>query len=81
MRGILLDTLCRETITQSGIFAWPAVERMIGKHLRREENFGYHLWGMVLLFTWMKHWNIQAPSATQYAEQSEDIAYQMAVSL
>jgi len=23
---------------------------------------GYHLWGLMILFLWMKHWNIQSAS-------------------
>ena len=25
-------------------------------------NYGYHLWGLLILFLWMKRWNVQAPA-------------------
>ena len=30
-------------------------------HLERRVNIGYHLWGLMILFLWMKKWNIRAP--------------------
>jgi len=80
LRGFLQDTLSRDAILDTGIFAWPAVEQLIGKHLRREANSGYHLWGLVTLLTWMERWNIQAPSTALQTEQAEPIPYEMAAS-
>ncbi len=80
LRGFLQDTLSRDAILDTGIFAWPAVEQFIGKHLRRETNSGYHLWGLVTLLTWMERWNIQAPSAALPTEQAEAFPYEMAAS-
>ena len=28
--------------------------------MERRANLGYHLWGLMILFLWMKHWNIQS---------------------
>jgi asparagine synthase (glutamine-hydrolysing) len=36
--------------------------------MERRANLGYHLWGLLILFLWIRHWNIQttsAPSATE----------------
>jgi asparagine synthase (glutamine-hydrolysing) len=84
LRGFLQDTLSRDAILDAGVFAWPAVEQIVGKHLRREANYGYHLWGLVTLLTWMKRWDVLAPGATQQAEpveQAEAFPYEMASSL
>jgi asparagine synthase (glutamine-hydrolysing) len=81
LRGFLQDTLSRDAILDTGIFAWPAVEQLIGKHLRREANCGYHLWGLVTLLTWMKRWDVLAPGSIQQSEQSEVFPYEMASSL
>jgi asparagine synthase (glutamine-hydrolysing) len=79
--GFLLDTLSEDAVNETGVFAWPAVEQIIGKHLRREANYGYHLWGLVTLLTWMKRWNVLAPDADQQSEQCEVFPYEMASSL
>jgi asparagine synthase (glutamine-hydrolysing) len=62
LRPLLLDTLNQHTVNDSGILSWPAVDEVIRAHLDRRANLGYHLWGLVVLFLWMKHWGITAPS-------------------
>jgi len=32
---------------------------MVRKHLERRANLGYQLWGLLILFLWMKQWHIQ----------------------
>jgi asparagine synthase (glutamine-hydrolysing) len=27
--------------------------------MERKANYGYHLWGMLMLFLWIKQWKIQ----------------------
>ena len=60
LRQLLLDTLTRDAVVQSDLFHWPHVERMIRDHLERRANLGYHLWGLLTLFLWMKRWDIQS---------------------
>src|ERR1044071_3687591 len=48
-----------------GILSWPAVDAVIRTHLDHRANLGYHLWGLVVLFLWMKHWGITAPSRSE----------------
>jgi asparagine synthase (glutamine-hydrolysing) len=62
LRPLLLDTLNEQTVRESGILSWPAVDAVIRAHLERRANLGYHLWGLVVLFLWMKQWGITAPS-------------------
>jgi len=35
------------------------VRRLLDDHLERRANVGYHLWGLLTLFLWMKRWNIE----------------------
>ena len=60
LRALLLDTLTDCAIEECGLFRTGAVQRLIKEHLERRVNVGYHLWGMLTLFLWMKHWNIQS---------------------
>ena len=40
--------------------ATAAIEsRRSNRHLERRANLGYHLWGLLVLFLWMKRWRIQ----------------------
>jgi len=60
LRALLLDTLTDCAIEECGLFRTGAVQRLIKEHMDRRVNVGYHLWGMLTLFLWMKHWNIQS---------------------
>jgi len=64
LRPLLMDTLNRETVEATGFFRWSAVEDVLRRHMERRANLGYHLWGLLTLFLWMKRWKVQAP-ATQ----------------
>jgi asparagine synthase (glutamine-hydrolysing) len=54
----LLDTLNERTVRETGLFSWPAIDEAIRSHLERRANLGYHLWGLLILFLWMRHWKI-----------------------
>ncbi len=77
LRPLLLDTLSRQSVEQSGLFHWSEVDRIIRKHLDRHANLGYHLWGLLTLFLWMKRWNIQT---ARVPEQTELISVASATS-
>jgi asparagine synthase (glutamine-hydrolysing) len=62
LRPLLTDTLSERNVRQSGIFAWKPIQGMMRAHLERRRNFGYHLWGLLILFLWMKYWKIESPS-------------------
>ncbi len=59
LRPLLLETLSEEAVTASGLFDWPALKGLIDAHLDRKANLGYHLWGLMVLFIWMKKWKIE----------------------
>ena len=63
LKPLLLDTLCEGAVTASGLFRWPAVQRLLREHLERRANWGYHLWGLMVLLMWMRRWRIEPPSA------------------
>ncbi len=62
LRHLLMETLNERTVTESGLFRWTEVRRIIDEHLDRKANWGYHLWGLVTLMLWMKRWKIEAPT-------------------
>jgi asparagine synthase (glutamine-hydrolysing) len=67
LRPLLLDTLCEEAVSSSKLFRWHAIERLLSEHLERRANWGYHLWGLMVLFMWMKRWKIELTSGEMAA--------------
>lgn len=65
LRQMLLDTITREAVEATGLFRWEYLERLIADHLARHIDVGYHLWGLMTLFLWIKRWNVQAPSRAE----------------
>ena len=59
LRPLLVETLTEDAVTSTGLFHWPYVRRLLNDHLERRANVGYHLWGLLVLFIWMKRWNIE----------------------
>lgn len=61
LRQMLTDTLKDGLASFGDLFRAPEVDVFLERHLRRESNLGYHLWGLLVLFLWMKKWRIQTP--------------------
>ena len=59
LKPLLLDTVNRQSIEATGILRWAEVEKIRDAHLQRKANYGYHLWGLLILCSWMKRWKIQ----------------------
>jgi asparagine synthase (glutamine-hydrolysing) len=60
LRGMLLDTLTPDAIAATGVFDAHAIDGLIRDHMERRINVGYHLWGLLTLFLWMKRWKVEA---------------------
>jgi asparagine synthase (glutamine-hydrolysing) len=64
LRSLLLETLEEGLAEYGSLFRAEKIRELVSLHLERRVNIGYHLWGLLLLFLWMKKWRIQAgPSA------------------
>ena len=61
LRGLLMDTLTTEAIEATGIFDAIAIQALIRDHMERRVNIGYHLWGLLTLFLWMRRWKVETP--------------------
>jgi asparagine synthase (glutamine-hydrolysing) len=59
LKPLLLDTLNKKTVEESGIVDWPHLNSLIKLHMERKANYGYHLWGMLMLFLWIRQWKIR----------------------
>jgi len=64
LKELLLDAMQEGLAEHKGLFQQGKIQELVQLHLERRINVGYHLWGLLLLFLWMKKWRIQAgPSA------------------
>jgi asparagine synthase (glutamine-hydrolysing) len=74
LKPLLLDTLNQRTVEETGIVSWPYLEALMKLHMERKANYGYHLWGMLMLFLWIKQWKIQCGQDLQAPEEfSEEL--------
>jgi asparagine synthase (glutamine-hydrolysing) len=60
LRELMVETLREGVETYRELFDAAAVESLVQRHLKRQANLGYHLWGLLILFLWMKKWKIQS---------------------
>ncbi len=69
LKPLLMDSVNRRTVEDSGVFRWSEIDALIRAHMDRRANLGYHLWGLLVLFLWMRRWNVVPSMARQ--ERSE----------
>ena len=60
LRSLMQDTLQEGLSEHADLFRADTIERLMHLHLDRRANLGYHLWGLMILFLWMKQWRIQS---------------------
>ncbi len=70
LRGLLMDTLTTEAIGRTHIFDARAIHELIAGHMERRINVGYHLWGLLTLFLWMRRWKVEVPPRYELQEGS-----------
>ena len=68
LKPLLLDTVTEQAVRETGIFRWEGIQSVIDRHMQRRDSFGYHLWGLLILFLWIKRWKIQTISPEEAAE-------------
>jgi asparagine synthase (glutamine-hydrolysing) len=49
------------------MFSASAISNLVERHLSREANLGYHLWGLATLHLWIRRWGIETADAPAYA--------------
>jgi asparagine synthase (glutamine-hydrolysing) len=71
LRSLLVETLTSAEEEHSELFRFDAIRTYMQQHLNRRINIGYHLWGLVILFLWMKRWNIQSAPSLRSGRQTQ----------
>jgi asparagine synthase (glutamine-hydrolysing) len=69
LQPLLLDALAAGSMEQKSLFRADVIQSLIRQHLERRANLGYHLWGLLILFLWMRRWNIQTAPAPQESRE------------
>ena len=60
LRGMLMETLESAQTEYADLFNFDVIDQLTKLHMSRSINVGYHLWGLMTLFLWMKRWNVQS---------------------
>ncbi len=77
LRELLLDTMQEGLAEHKSLFRPGVIQELVRLHLERSANIGYHLWGLLLLFLWMKKWGIQAgpsPAPASWIQEKTGIS-------
>jgi asparagine synthase (glutamine-hydrolysing) len=74
LRPLLEEAVAFAAAEHRDFFQVSKIEADVRAHLDRRANLGYHLWGLMTLFFWMKKWGIQTrASATPARRVMENV--------
>jgi asparagine synthase (glutamine-hydrolysing) len=59
LKALLIETIAAAEKEYADLFDFDIIRNLVKRHMERHINIGYHLWGLLILFLWMKEWNIQ----------------------
>jgi asparagine synthase (glutamine-hydrolysing) len=59
LRPVLEEALAFASGEHGEFFHMPRIQAHVRSHSERRANIGFHLWGLTILFFWMKKWRIQ----------------------
>jgi asparagine synthase (glutamine-hydrolysing) len=75
LRPLLREALDYARTEHAGFFRMVEIETLVRAHLERRANLGYHLWGLTILFFWMKKWGIQTGALAEPASRKMENAF------
>jgi asparagine synthase (glutamine-hydrolysing) len=75
LRPLLREAIDYARTEHAGFFRMVEIETLVRAHLERRANLGYHLWGLMILFFWMKKWGIQTGALAQPASRKMENAF------
>ena len=74
LKPLVDEALSDKAVASAGILAPSVVKDLIRRHMSREANLGYHLWGLLTLHLWMKRWDIQPALSAERAAMPAALA-------
>jgi asparagine synthase (glutamine-hydrolysing) len=75
LRPLLEEAIAFASAEHSDFFRISKIRADVREHLDRRANLGYHLWGLMTLFLWMKKWGIQTRTQAGAARQTMERAF------
>ncbi|HEX4229794.1 MAG TPA: asparagine synthase (glutamine-hydrolyzing) [Bryobacteraceae bacterium] len=69
LRALLIETMATAGSEFGELFDQAQIDQLLQLHLTRRANLGYHLWGLMILFLWMRKWRIQLPGSSRIERQ------------
>jgi asparagine synthase (glutamine-hydrolysing) len=75
LRPLLREAIDYARTEHAGFFRMVEIEALVRAHLERRVNVGYHLWGLMILFFWMKKWGIQTGALAQPVSRKMENAF------
>lgn len=73
LRGLLMETLDFAASEYSDLFRFDTIRNLTKLHMNRSISVGYHLWGLMIVFLWMKQWKISSAPSPQSKTQMSTI--------
>jgi len=61
------ETVTAGAVRDTGLFDYPAIQKLLSDHKARRMNAGYQLWALLTLFLWLKRWNIEVIPPVAFA--------------
>jgi asparagine synthase (glutamine-hydrolysing) len=65
LRGMLMETFEWAQAEHAALFRFDRIWNLTERHMSRSINLGYHLWGLMTLFLWMRRWKISSVPSRQ----------------
>uniref|UniRef100_A0A7V4XT24 asparagine synthase (glutamine-hydrolyzing) n=1 Tax=Acidobacterium capsulatum TaxID=33075 RepID=A0A7V4XT24_9BACT len=65
LKNVLMDALEGAEAEHGDLFRFDRIYELTQQHMNRSINLGFHLWGLMVLFLWMRQWKIQSAPAQQ----------------
>ena len=75
LRPLLQEALAFASAEHGHFFQVSKIEADVRAHLDRRANLGYHLWGLMTLFFWMKKWGIETRTPASSARRPMEKAF------
>jgi asparagine synthase (glutamine-hydrolysing) len=69
LRPLIEDAVAFAAARHADFFHVEKIQADLRAHLDRRANLGYHLWGLMTLFFWMRKWGIETRTASGAARQ------------
>jgi asparagine synthase (glutamine-hydrolysing) len=75
LRPLLEETLDFAESEYSDLFRFDTIRSLAKLHMNRNISIGYHLWGLMIVFLWMKRWKISSAATRQTRAQMSAISF------